>query len=99
MVVRRQRIKGQRFRAVVHVRKSYKNVEAHAALGLKVCLRKSRSSPLANTEYFFVVSLTTAADTGRPDVCGLSMRLSYRSQVQDKETSCIVNGKLIKLRN
>jgi hypothetical protein len=91
--------KGLRFHANVPVRKSCKNVEAHAPLGFQVCLRMSRSSHLAHTEYFFVVSLTTAADTGRPGVCGLSIRLNYHSQVHDKQTSCIVNGKLIKLRN
>lgn len=90
---------GLRFPAFVHVRKYCKNVKAHATVGLQVCPRKSRSSPLAHTEYFFAVSLTTAADAGRPGVCGLSVRLSYRSQVQDKETLCIVSGKLMKLRN
>ena len=93
------RLKELRFPADVPLRISCKNVEAHSPLGHQVCLQKTRSSPLAHTEYFFVVSLTTAADAGRPGVCGLSMQLSYRSQVHDKETRCIVNGKLIKLGN
>lgn len=83
----------------IHVRKSCMCVEALTLLGLRVYLWNPRYSSVAYTEYFFIVSLTTAAVTGRSGVCGLSVRLSCRCQVHDKRDTFVLSGKLIKLRN